>query len=390
MKQQNNQIEWKEVELKDKNYFELIMGQSPSGDTYNKEKKGVPFFQGKAEFGKKYPSVEKWTTEPCKFAKPEDILMSVRAPVGAINISNIDCCIGRGLASIRCKNEIEKGFVYYFLKLKEEDIANLGTGSTFKAITSKQLANIKIALPFSKGKPDLKEQERIVKLLEKAEKQKERSKNAEDLLDEYLKSIFNKMFYNRGFEETNLGNISKISMGGTPLTSKPEYWQPSEINWMKSGDIKGDIILAVPQKISKEGFNHSNTSIYPKGTVVIALNGQGKTRGTSAVLGIETCSNQSVSGIIPNKEKLVSEYLHYNLKLRYNELRNITGDDSRSGLNLTILRNLRILLPPLPLQHKFTKIVEQIEKMKENIKKTKQSSVELFNSLMQKAFRGEL
>jgi len=91
MKQQiqTDKIEWREVELSNKTYFEITMGQSPSGISYNAESNGTPFFQGKAEFGKKYPSVKKWTTAPSKFAKSGDILMSVRAPVGSINMSNI-------------------------------------------------------------------------------------------------------------------------------------------------------------------------------------------------------------------------------------------------------------------------------------------------------------
>src|SRR3989344_4968675 len=162
-KENNFPDSWQEVKLGDKIYFEITMGQSPPGDTYNTEKKGVPFFQGKAEFGKKYPSVKKWTTKPSKFSKSGDILMSVRAPVGSVNMSNINCCIGRGLASIRGNNYVEKDFIYYFLKLNEIKIEKLGSGSTFKAITSKQLLNIKTSLPFLNGKPDVKEQERIVK-----------------------------------------------------------------------------------------------------------------------------------------------------------------------------------------------------------------------------------
>jgi restriction endonuclease S subunit len=179
-------------------------------------------------------------------------------------------------------------------------------------------------------------------------------------------------------------------MGGTPSTTINEYWENGTIPWMKSGDIKGDFINFVPNKITELGFKKSNTTVYPKGTVVIALNGQGKTRGTTAILNMETTSNQSVVGIIIDNKKILSEYLHYNLKLRYNELRKLTGDDERSGLNLSILRSLRISLPPLSLQQKFAKVVKQIENMKENVKKTKQSSDELFNSLTQKAFRGEL
>mgnify|MGYP001612073811 CR=1 FL=1 len=86
----------------------------------------------------------------------------------------------------------------------------------------------------------------------------------------------------------------------------------------------------------------------------------------------------------------MSEYLHFNLKFRYNELRNLTGDDARTGLNLTILRRITLPLPPLPLQQKFASIVEQIEKMKDKINQTKQNSEELFNSLVSKGFRGEL
>ena len=210
------------------------------------------------------------------------------------------------------------------------------------------------------------------------------------MLDEYLKSVFNEMFLKEKFEKVTLNEIGKLSMGGTPSTSIKDYWENGNINWMKSGDIKGDFINFVPNKITQKGFDKSNTTLYPKNTVVIALNGQGKTRGTTAILKIETTSNQSVVGIMINNKRILSEYLHYNLKLRYNELRNLTGDDERSGLNLSILRSLKIPIPPLPLQQKFAKIVEQVEEMKENVKKTKQNSEELFNSLMSKAFIGEL
>ena len=173
-------------------------------------------------------------------------------------------------------------------------------------------------------------------------------------------------------------------------TIKKEYWENGNINWMKSGNIKGDFIFSVPNKITKLGFEKSNTTLYPKNTVVIALNGQGKTRGTTAILKVETTSNQSVVGIMINKNQILPEYLHYNLKLRYNELRNLTGDASRSGLNLTILRNLKIPLPPLPLQKKFASIVEKVEKIKEKQKQSKQEINNLFNALMKKAFQGEL
>jgi type I restriction enzyme S subunit len=185
------------------------------------------------------------------------------------------------------------------------------------------------------------------------------------------------------------GDFAKLSMGGTPNTKHPEYYG-GDINWMKSGDIKENYVCRVPTKITQLGLESSNAKIYPKNSVVIALNGQGKTRGSTAILKINTSSNQSVACIEPDLNVVTSEYLHFNLKMRYKEIRNITGDNDRSGLNLTILRNFSVPLPPLPLQQKFARVVEKIESMRQSQNQSKQQIEDLFSALMQKAFRGEI
>ncbi len=179
---------FEEVKLGDEKYFEIIMGQSPAGTSYNKTGKGMPFFQGKKEFGEKYPSVEQWTTEPSKLANPNDILISVRAPVGSINLANIKCCIGRGLASIRCKEDIKMDFVYSFLKVKEKEIENLGNGSTFKAITSGQLLGIKIPLP------PLPLQQKFASIVEQIEKMKDKINQTKQNSEELFNSLMMKAF----------------------------------------------------------------------------------------------------------------------------------------------------------------------------------------------------
>ena len=125
------------------NIAEIIMGQSPESKSYNDNGEGVPFFQGKADYGEKYTIVKRWTTNPTKTARKNSVLMSVRAPVGPVNIANVDCCIGRGLCSIdSLKGKTNNEFLYNALKVMESDIALLGSGSTFKAINKNDIYNL--------------------------------------------------------------------------------------------------------------------------------------------------------------------------------------------------------------------------------------------------------
>jgi restriction endonuclease S subunit len=139
---------------------DVVMGQSPPGESYNGDGIGTPFFQGKAEFGQMYPTVRKWTTAGNKHAKVGDILLSVRAPVGPTNVANVDCIIGRGLAAIRAKAHMNQSFLLWFLRGFEHEIAAKGTGTTFDSISGDALRNQLINVP------PLAEQEKIVEILE--------------------------------------------------------------------------------------------------------------------------------------------------------------------------------------------------------------------------------
>lgn len=127
---------------------DVIMGQSPPGETYNDKGIGLPFFQGKAEFGDVYPIASKWCSSPIKIAKAEDILISVRAPVGAINLACETCCIGRGLAAIRVnENFIDRDYLWLFLRFSEPHLISQGQGSTFESISASDLSVLDVPLP---------------------------------------------------------------------------------------------------------------------------------------------------------------------------------------------------------------------------------------------------
>ncbi len=126
--------DWEVVRLGDKDVAEIIMGQSPPSSTYNNIGEGLPFLQDKAEFGEIYPSPSVYCSKPVKIAELNDILLSVRAPVGDVNIAPFRCCIGRGLAAIRSKNDkLNHLFLFLLLKIQWEKFEVISSGSTFKA-----------------------------------------------------------------------------------------------------------------------------------------------------------------------------------------------------------------------------------------------------------------
>ena len=141
---------------------EVIAGQSPEGKFYNKEGKGVPFYQGKKDFSERVlGSPTTWTSDVTKLARPGDILMSVRAPVGPVNLCPIEACIGRGLAAIRPSSKTDTDFIYYYLESIQSEIA--GTeGAVFASINKAQIEGLRCPVP------PLDEQKRIVALLDAA------------------------------------------------------------------------------------------------------------------------------------------------------------------------------------------------------------------------------
>ena len=143
----NARSNWAEGTLSD--IADITMGQSPSGSSYNEDGTGTIFFQGRAEFGFRFPSVRLYTTEPKRMARSNDTLMSVRAPVGDLNVAHTDCCIGRGLAAIHSKNNHQSFVLYTMFSLKKQlDVFN-GEGTVFGSINRNSLNEMPILIPSS-------------------------------------------------------------------------------------------------------------------------------------------------------------------------------------------------------------------------------------------------
>ena len=168
----------------------ITMGQSPDGKTYNTDGNGMPFYQGKTEFGDLYiGDATTWTTAPTRIAEANDVLMSVRAPVGSTNVATKMCCLGRGLAGIRSiEGKSTTMFILYSMRSIEDDIENMGVGSTFKAINKDVVYNLPIPIA------SIELQNKFVALAEQSDKSKFEIKESIKNIDDLMRSIMQQNF----------------------------------------------------------------------------------------------------------------------------------------------------------------------------------------------------
>lgn len=191
-----------------KNICKINMGQSPDSSSYNDNKDGIPFFQGNADFGEKYPVTRVWCNAPIKVAQPNDILISVRAPIGALNFAKEECCIGRGLAALTPdRSKVSLEFIYWVLKWKKAELNSKGTGSTFKAISRKVLEETLVpAIDFEK-------QYEYAEILGKTYSVIKKYKKELNCLDGLIKARFVEMFYDKGYPILKWNDVFNTTTG---------------------------------------------------------------------------------------------------------------------------------------------------------------------------------
>jgi len=221
--------------------------------------------------------------------------------------------------------------------------------------------------------PSLEEQKKIAEFLSKVdEKIALQSKKVEGL--EKLKLGFIQKIFSRelrfkdengkvfgAWEEKKISDISSCFAGGTPDTKKGEYWENGTIPWMSSGEIHKKRVYDVESRITKLGYKNSSAKMTPVNSVLVALAGQGKTRGTVAITKIELCTNQSI-GIIVCNNSILADYLYHNLDSRYEELRRLSsGDGLRGGLNLRLIKSIKVPVPPLLEQKKIAEFLFKLD-----------------------------
>ncbi|CJZ10716.1 type I restriction-modification system S subunit [Streptococcus pseudopneumoniae] len=310
------------------------------------------------------------------------VLLSSRAPIGKVAISGCEMYCNQGFKNFICSNKINNEYLYYFFKARKNYLNILGRGATFKEISKSIVSDIEIFLPTY----DI--QRKQVKVLKKIDKLIYTRK--EQLIEfEYLvKSRFNEMFgdfYTTLFPKYKIGEKFEVSSGSTPSRDNKLYWDSGTINWVKTTEVINREITETEEKITKFALENTSLKLFPVDTILIAMYGQGQTRGRSAILKVESTSNQACGAIFPNKiDNPV--FIWHQLMLRYSELRELGRGGNQPNLNGQLIKNFELIFPPLALQNEFADFVAQVDKSQLAIQKSLEELETLKKSLMQEYF----
>ena len=361
----------------------INMGQSPESSSYNETGEGIPFFQGNADFGELHPTVRVWCNAPTKIAKQGDILISVRAPIGALNIANVKCCIGRGLAALSVNERLcYQKYLWYALECKVDELNSKGTGSTFKAINKKTLAETEISLPL------LDEQRRIAAVLDKVSGLIAKRREQLDKLDELVKARFVEMFgdinlNNKGWNAQPLGTLCTIVRGASPRPI--EQYLGGDIPWIKIGDATDDeniYLYSTKEHIIQAGVKKSR--LVKAGSLIFA--NCGVSLGFARIITFDGCIHDGWLAMEDIDNRLDKVFLLQALNQMTDHFRKIAPSGTQPNLNTAIMKSYMQIIPPMKLQKGFVSFVDQIDKSKLTIQRSLDKLEVLKKALMQQYF----
>ena len=252
------------------------------------------------------------------------------------------------------------------------DYANRGSaGSLSPRVKWEHLVDYEFELP------PLEEQRRFEAIYRQADKSK-----FGDFKSQFIEMFGTVENNTHNFPIMTIGEFANCFAGATPSTSHPEYWENGRIRWMSSGEVHKGHVEDTDSRITELGYKSASTRMVPIHSIVIAIAGQGKTRGTVAITEVDLCTNQSLCAIVPD-ERVNYSYLYHNLQGRYLELRGLSGDvNGRGGLNLKIIQKIPVILPPIEKQQQFASIAQQADKSKFELRKSIDAIDKVIKSLI--------
>jgi type I restriction enzyme S subunit len=385
----------------------ILMGQSPPSSTYNTSGDGLPFLQGKAEFGEVNPKPEKWCSDPKRVAPGGSILVSVRAPVGDVNLANDEYCIGRGLAAIVCEETCDPEFIFFNLLHEKSRLQAQGTGTTFQSINKGTLTDFEVRIP------PLGEQHGIAGVLRSIHQAKEATEQVIVALRELRRSLLDHLLrfgpvrldarddidlqdtdvgsIPKHWRIRNLGDLSMVGNGSTPKKSNDAYWTDGTIPWITSAKVHDGVIDTATAFVTERAVRECHLPLVQAGSVVVAITGQGKTLGNAAIIAMDTRVSQHLAYIKLENGDLMAEFLLVFLQSRYSDLRAIAnaGGSTKGALTCGFLRTYPLPCPPIAEQQAIVGIVSSVDSRISAEQERVQALTEVLQSTLHELMTGQ-
>lgn len=380
----------------------MLLGQSPPSSTYNEIGDGLPFFQGKVDFRRLHPVPRVWCTDGRKFAESGDILISVRAPVGDVNVATEHCGIGRGLAAVRPGPDSDPWFLYFALLHTKPTLEAMATGSTFASVNRSTLKDLDI--PFFDRLTQIAIGRFLHSLIHQIEQEDQAVDTAASLKRAAMRSLFTKGLRGEPQKETEigpvpeswnvikLGTLGRIGNGSTPKKANSAYWTDGTYPWLTSAKVYDREVAQADQFVTMRALSECHLPRVQPGAVLIAITGQGKTLGHCAVLRIEATLNQHLAYVALDQSRMDSVFLRGYIETQYNYLRQVGagGGSTKGALTCGFLRDLPVPVPPMNEQREIVTILDAIDRKIDLHRRKRVVLEQFFETLLHKLMTGEI
>ena len=388
-------LEWRTVELK--SIANVIMGQSPKSEFYNDNFEGMPFLQGNKTFGDKYPSFELYTTSIKKVAEKNSVLMSVRAPVGDLNIAQEDICIGRGVCGLQMKKG-DNEFLYYLLKANISHLINKESGTVFGSINKNDIETFEITLPESH-----ENQMKILSILKNIDKKIEVCKNLNKNLDDILDSIFKENFIKEFDNDNNdwkIKNIGELPLIITDYVANGSFASLKEnvtildyeeyAYFIRNTDLKSKSFQKFVNKHSYDFLKKS--SLFGNEVIISNVGDVGSVFLCPFLDKPMTLGNNMI--LVKSRDDAINLNFYLFLLFRSNYgqylISTITAGSVQSKFNKTEFKSLELTMPNDELIIKFNNLVSPIFDYKNKISDEIVRLTKLRDTLLPKLMSGEI
>ena len=359
--------------------------------------------------GERSISIDGLENSSAKLLPKGSVLFTSRAPIGYIAIAKNDVTTNQGFKSVIVNEDNYNIFIYYLLKNNINFIENHANGSTFKEISGSVMKNLEFDIP------PLPEQKAIAHILSTLDEKIEVNNQINKTLENIAQTIFKQWFVDFEFPngdgepykssggemvESERGMIPKgwevikikdysVSManGGTPKRNVVDYWDRKEIPWLKTMEIRDEVIIESDEWISQKGFDNSSAKLFYKDTVLIAM--YGVTAGRIALLRFESTTNQACCGIVCSN-KNSPYYLYIYLKNFQSDLKSLASGSAQQNLSKSVIENFKVILPKEFLLKKFHELCENLYNQIEANMKMNSNLIKLRDSLLPKLMSGEI